>query len=280
MRRIFLESLLSIIKFEANTIIMKKVSTALTALILTFGIISCEKPNTENTDAETLIEETTSSAHENIGNPADVKVEDGPFQMPELKYGYADLEKSIDPKTMEVHYSKHFLGYANNLNKAIKGTPNESKSIEEIMKSLDLTNAALRNNGGGYYNHDLYFATMSPNGGGQPTGDLAEAINRDFGSFEELQNKLSEAGAKQFGSGWAWLVVDKEGKLAVGSTANQDNPLMPGQSISGTPILGIDVWEHAYYLRYQNKRPDYITAFFDVVDWDAVNENYTKAIAK
>ena len=256
---------------------MKKLSIVLSALVLAFGLTACDQPKTENVD--NTAETTQNTTTESVGNPADVKADGGTFAMPGLKYGYADLEKSIDAKTMEVHYSKHFLGYTNKLNEAIKGTPMEGKSIEEIMKGLDLNNGAVRNNGGGYYNHNLYFATMSPNGGGQPSGALAEAINKDFGSFDELKNKLAEAGGKQFGSGWAWLVV-KDGKLAVGSTANQDNPLMPNQSISGTPILGIDVWEHAYYLRYQNKRPDYITAFFDVVDWNAVAENYSKATAK
>jgi len=257
---------------------MKKLSITLGTLILAFGLTSCDQPKTENTTETTTQTESTAS-NENVGNPADVKVDGGKFEMPGLKYGYADLEKAIDAKTMEVHYSKHFLGYANKLNEAIKGTPMENQSIEEILKGLDMNNAAVRNNGGGYYNHSLYFATMSPNGGGQPSGALAEAINKEFGSFEELKNKLADAGAKQFGSGWAWLVVDKAGKLAVGSTANQDNPLMPNQPISGTPILGIDVWEHAYYLRYQNKRPDYINAFFEVVDWNAVAENYAKATA-
>ncbi len=254
---------------------MKKLSIALASLILTFGILSCEKTNTENT--EQVTDEAASA--ETIGNPADVKTDDGPFQIDPLKYGYADLEKSIDAKTMEVHYSKHYLGYANKLNEAVKGNELEGKSIEDIMKGLDMNNAALRNNGGGFYNHRLYFASMSPTGGGQPTGTLAEAINKEFGSFDELKNKLSDAAAKRFGSGWAWLVV-KDGKLAVGSTPNQDNPLMPGLDISGTPILGIDVWEHAYYLRYQNKRPDYINAFFDVVDWGFVGQNYNEAIAK
>lgn len=258
---------------------MKKLSIALSAMILAFGMISCDhKESKDSTDpVATESTSTDGNSSEAVENSADVKVDEGPFEMPALNYGYADMEKAIDAKTMEVHYSKHFLGYANNLNKAIKGTADESKSIEEILKGLDLKNAALRNNGGGYYNHVMYFATISPNGGGAPTGPLAEAINRDFGSFDELKKQLSEAGAKQFGSGWAWLVSDASGKLSVGSTANQDNPLMPGQSISGTPIFGIDVWEHAYYLRYQNKRADYITAFFDIVDWNAVNENYAKA---
>lgn len=256
---------------------MKKLSIVLSALVLAFGLTACDQPKTENVD--NTAETTQNTTTESVGNPADVKADEGSFNVAPLNYGYADLEKSIDAKTMEVHYSKHYLGYTNKLNAAAKEAGLDGKTIEEILTGMDMNNSALRNNAGGFYNHTLYFGTMSPNGGGQPSGALAEAINKDFGSFDELKNKLAEAGGKQFGSGWAWLVV-KDGKLAVGSTANQDNPLMPNQSISGTPILGIDVWEHAYYLRYQNKRPDYITAFFDVVDWNAVAENYSKATAK
>lgn len=257
---------------------MKKLTIAISAVVLAFGLTSCEKPATETNTPETTTSTEESPANETVGNPADVKTDAGPFQLEALKYGYADLSKSIDSKTMEVHYSKHYLGYANKLNEAIKGTPNETKSIEEIMKGLDLNDTALRNNGGGYYNHKLYFASLSPTGGGEPTGALAEAIKKDIGSFDELKKQLADAGAKRFGSGWAWLVV-KDGKLAVGSTANQDNPLMPGQEISGTPILGIDVWEHAYYLKYQNKRPEYIDAFFNVVDWNFIGQNYDAAVA-
>lgn len=216
----------------------------------------------------------------NIPGPNDVKANGSPFQLVSLNYGYKDLEKSIDAQTMEIHFSKHYLAYTNNLNKAIEGTELANKTIEEILENLDLKNSAVRNNGGGFYNHSLYFTTISPNGGGEPTGKLATEINKEFGSFDALKKQLADVGAKQFGSGWSWLVVTKEGKLAVGSTANQDNPLMPGQNINGTPILGIDVWEHAYYLRYQNKRADYITAFFDIVDWNQVNKNYLKAIGK
>jgi len=254
---------------------MKKFATILSAVILTYGVVSCEKPEPENTTI--TVTDTDADSARTIGNVADVKTDSGPFQIEPLKYGYADLEKSIDAETMELHYSKHYLGYANKLNDAVKGTELEGKSIEDIMKGMDLNNSALRNNGGGYYNHRLYFAIMSPDGGGQPSGALAEAINTEFGSFDELKNKLSEAASTRFGSGWAWLTVNN-GKLAVGSTANQDNPLMPGQDISGTPILGIDVWEHAYYLKYQNKRPDYINAFFDVVDWGIVNQYYEEAL--
>lgn len=243
---------------------------------LSVALLACNDNQTANPDNNSSAATTSSSV---VGNPADVKTDEGPFQIEPLKYGYADLEKSIDAKTMEVHFSKHYLGYANKLNKEIAGKPQASMPIEDILKNLDMSNSTLRNNGGGYYNHRLYFATMSPAGGGMPSGVLADAVTKEFGSFDSLKAKLSSEAEKKFGSGWAWLVV-KNGKLAVGSTSNQDNPLMPGLDISGTPILGIDVWEHAYYLRYQNKRPDYIKAFFDVVDWTAVNDNYTKALGK
>ncbi|PZQ77719.1 MAG: superoxide dismutase, partial [Flavobacterium johnsoniae] len=164
-------------------------------------------------------------------------------------------------------------------NKAIAGTALEKQTIEEILSKLDLENKAVRNNAGGYYNHNLYWEIMGPKKGGEPTGALAEAINKDLGSFENFKTQLTEAATKQFGSGWAWLVVDKTGKLVIGSTPNQDNPLMPNMSVSGTPILGLDVWEHAYYLKYQNKRPDYITAFFNLINWDAVAKKYEAAKA-
>lgn len=255
---------------------MKKITLVISPILIGLVMFSCEKPKTEETDITIVSEPTT----EVPGNPSDVKADDGPFNVAPLAYGYADLDKSIDAKTMEVHYSKHYLGYTNKLNSAVKEAGLEGKSIEDILKGMDMNNSALRNNAGGFYNHSLYFGTMSPNGGGQPNGVLADEITKDFGTFDELKTKLSDAGAKQFGSGWAWLVVNKDGKLEVGSTANQDNPLMPNVGISGTPILGIDVWEHAYYLRYQNKRPDYIKAFFDVIDWNVVGENYSKATAK
>lgn len=204
---------------------------------------------------------------------------EGKFQMVRLPYAYNALEPHIDAATMEIHYSKHHLGYTNNLNKAIAGSALESKSIEEIMRTLDMSNMVLRNNGGGYYNHNLYWEIMSPTKT-EPKGKLLERIKADFGSVEKLKDLLTEAGTKQFGSGWAWLVVDKDGKLKVGGTANQDNPLMPGLSVSGTPIIGIDVWEHAYYLKYQNLRPKYIEAFFAVLNWDAVAAKYEAAIKK
>ena len=198
------------------------------------------------------------------------------FELPKLPYAYDALEPHIDARTMEIHYSKHHQAYTTNLNAAIEGTDLAGKSIEDILTSLDLNNKAVRNNGGGFYNHNLFWEVMAPNAGGEPTGELATAINEAFGSFEAFKDAFSKAGATQFGSGWAWLCV-KNGKLEVCSTANQDNPLMPGIGCEGTPILGLDVWEHAYYLNYQNRRPDYINAFFNVVNWDVVAKKYAAA---
>ena len=197
-----------------------------------------------------------------------------PFELPQLDYPHNALEPHIDQKTMEIHHGKHHAGYTAKLNAAIEGTDFSDKSINELMSSLDMSNSALRNNGGGFYNHSLFWKVMSPNGGGLPSGSLANAIDRDFGSFDSFKDAFSKAAATQFGSGWAWLCVLDEGKLEVCSTPNQDNPMMPGVACGGTPILGIDVWEHAYYLNYQNRRPDYIEAFFKVVNWDQVQKNY------
>lgn len=198
------------------------------------------------------------------------------FELPKLPYAYDALEPHIDARTMEIHHSKHHQAYTTNLNAAIAGTELEGKSIEEILKNLDMSKGAVRNNGGGFYNHNLFWTVMSSNGGGEPTGELAEAINRDFGSFAAFKDKFSKAGATQFGSGWAWLCI-KGGKLDVCGTPNQDNPLMPNTGDGGTPILGMDVWEHAYYLNYQNRRPDYITAFFNVINWDEVARRFAEA---
>ena len=195
------------------------------------------------------------------------------FELPQLPYAYDALEPHIDARTMEIHHGKHHAGYTNKLNAAITGTENEGKSIEEILKNLDMNNAAVRNNGGGFYNHSLFWSVMSPNGGGSPTGELADAINEAFGSFESFRDQFSNAAATRFGSGWAWL-CSTNGKLGVCSSANQDNPLMPTIGCGGVPILGIDVWEHAYYLNYQNKRPDYVSAFFNVINWDEVASRY------
>ena len=196
------------------------------------------------------------------------------FELPKLNYAHDALEPHIDAKTMEIHHGKHHAGYTSKLNAAIEGTELEGKSIEDILHNLDLSNNAVRNNGGGFYNHRLFWEVMSPDGGGNPSGDVAKAIDDAFGSFDKFKEKFSSAAATQFGSGWAWLCVHQGGSVEVCSTPNQDNPLMPNVGCAGTPILGIDVWEHAYYLNYQNKRPDYIEAFFNVINWDKVAELY------
>ena len=196
------------------------------------------------------------------------------FQLPKLPYAYDALEPYIDARTMEIHHTKHHNGYTNNLNNAIAGTELEAKDIEEILSSLDMNNAAVRNNGGGFYNHSLFWKVMSPNGGGEPSGALAEAINGAYRSFASFKDAFSKAAATRFGSGWAWLCVQKGGEVEVCSSANQDNPLMSGIGCGGTPILGLDVWEHAYYLNYQNRRPDYINAFFSVINWEEVSKRY------
>ena len=195
------------------------------------------------------------------------------FELPKLNYSFDALEPHIDAKTMEIHYGKHHNGYTNNLNNAISGTELESKTIEEILKNLDLDNMALRNNAGGYFNHNLFWEIMSPNCGGNPSGEISEAINSNFNSFENFKEEFKKAAATRFGSGWAWLCVLGDGKLEICSTPNQDNPLMEN-SCGGNPILCLDVWEHAYYLNYQNRRPDYIEAFFSLINWDEVNSKY------
>jgi Fe-Mn family superoxide dismutase len=196
------------------------------------------------------------------------------FELPKLSYAYDALEPHIDARTMEIHHSKHHNGYTTKLNGAITGSDLESKSIEEILTNLDMSNGAVRNNGGGFYNHSLFWSVMNPNNKGELSGELKEAIMAEFGSFEAFKDAFSKAAATQFGSGWAWLCVLPGGKVEVCSTPNQDNPLMPGVSCDGTPILGIDVWEHAYYLNYQNRRPDYIEAFFNVINWNEVASRY------
>ncbi|MBB5635414.1 Fe-Mn family superoxide dismutase [Pedobacter cryoconitis] len=199
------------------------------------------------------------------------------FELPALPYATDALEPHIDKTTMEIHHDKHHQAYVTNLNKALEGKPEASQSIEEIIKHISKFPAAVRNNGGGHFNHSLFWEVMGHNKGGEPTGELAEAIKAAFGSFAEFKTKFAEAGATRFGSGWAWLSVGADRKLIVSSTPNQDNPLMDIAEVKGTPILGMDVWEHAYYLKYQNKRPDYIAAFWNVVNWDAVAERFKKA---
>ena len=198
------------------------------------------------------------------------------FELPKLSYSYDSLEPHIDARTMEIHHSKHHAGYTAKLNAAISGTPLEGQSIEDLIKNLDMSNSAVRNNGGGFYNHCLFWSVMSPS----PkvlSANLADAIDNSFGSFDEFKTAFSAAAATQFGSGWAWLCVLDGGQLEVCSTPNQDNPLMPGIACNGVPILGVDVWEHAYYLNYQNRRPEYIDAFFNVIDWGEVEVRFERA---
>ena len=201
------------------------------------------------------------------------------FVLPALPYATDALEPHIDKATMEIHHGKHHQAYVTNLNKALEGKPEANSSIEDIIKNVSKFPPAVRNNGGGHYNHTMFWTLLSPNGGGEPSGDLATAINTAFGSFADFKTKFAEAGATRFGSGWAWLTVGADKKLQVSSTSNQDNPLMDIAEVKGTPILGMDVWEHAYYLKYQNRRPDYIAAFWNVVNWNHVNELYKKAMA-
>jgi len=198
------------------------------------------------------------------------------FKLPELTYDYSALEPHIDARTMEIHHTKHHGAYTSKLNDAIAGTDLEGKSIGDIMAGISGHSAAVRNNGGGYYNHNLFWTVMSPNGGGAPSGDLAAAIDKDFGSFDAFREQFNNAAATRFGSGWAWLVKQADGKLVVTSTPNQDNPLMDIAEVKGIPVLGLDVWEHAYYLHYQNRRPDYIGAFWNVVNWEEVAARFAK----
>ena len=196
------------------------------------------------------------------------------FKLPDLSYDYNALEPHIDARTMEIHHSKHHAGYTNNLNNAIEGTALEGKSVEDILSGISSASKAVRNNGGGFYNHRLYWSVMGPNAGGEPTGDLLASINSAFGSFAEFKSAFGTAAATRFGSGWAWLVKQADNSLVVSSTPNQDNPLMDLADIKGTPVLGIDVWEHAYYLNYQNRRPAYIEAFWNVINWDEVSKRF------
>ena len=198
------------------------------------------------------------------------------FELPALPYASDALEPNIDKATMEIHHGKHHAAYVTNLNKALEGK-DDSSSIEDICKNISKYPMAVRNNGGGHFNHSLFWTVMAPNAGGKPSGELASAIDAAFGSFEDFKTAFSQAGATRFGSGWAWLIVGADGKLAVTSTPNQDNPLMDVAEVQGTPILGVDVWEHAYYLNYQNRRPDYLTAFFNTINWDEVAKRFAAA---
>lgn len=256
---------------------MKKVFFLLACCFLVLFLGSCKrKKYTE------VVEVPLPTAEEKltIGSPDDVKAESGAFELTKLNYSYDALAPNIDAMTMEMHYSKHYLTYTNNLNKALAGSDQENIPIEEIFKKLDMNNSDLRNNIGGYYNHTLYFDIIGPKAGGKPTDTLASAIDKDFGSFENFKTQFEDASNKQFGSGWTWLLVDKTGKLQISSTPNQDNPLMPRAEIAGTPILGLDLWEHAYYLDYQYKRKKYIEAFFNIINWKKVSEKYEEVLSK
>lgn len=203
------------------------------------------------------------------------------FALPDLPYAYDALEPSFDAQTMEIHHAKHHAGYVSNLNKAIEADPKlKGKSLDDLLKNAGSYGPAVRNNAGGHYNHTLFWTILTPNGDGQPQGKLADAINKTFGSFEKFKTQFSDSAKTRFGSGWAWLVVTKEGKLQITTSANQDNPLMDLAPVKGTPILGLDVWEHAYYLKYQNKRPDYINAFWNIVNWKEVSQRFDKAKSK
>jgi Fe-Mn family superoxide dismutase len=253
---------------------MKKIAIVLSVLVF-LSLGSCRK------DKLVEVVEVPLPSVDNkitIGQPDDVKAVNGKYSLYELPYKYDALAPHIDAMTMEIHYSKHYLAYTNKLNQTLAGTDKEELTIEDLLKRMDLNNADLRNNAGGYYNHTLFFEIMSPKGSRTPKDTLAATINRDFGSFAAFKNQFTTAATKQFGSGWAWLVVDKAGKLQITSTPNQDNPLMPRQTVSGKPILALDVWEHAYYLGYQYKRKEYINAFYNIINWDKVGEKYKETL--
>src|SRR5690554_2323477 len=199
------------------------------------------------------------------------------FELPQLPYDFNALEPQIDARTMEIHHGKHHNAYVTNLNEALKGSDLQGKDLEELMKNISSALTAVRNNGGGHYNHSLFWTVLSPNGGGEPSGEIAEAIKSKFGSFSSFKEEFNKAAATRFGSGWAWLSVDGSGNLQVSSTPNQDNPVMDVADAQGTPILGLDVWEHSYYLKYQNRRPEYISAFWNVVNWEEVGKRYAAA---
>jgi Fe-Mn family superoxide dismutase len=246
-------------------------------LLITISLSCNNKKLTEVVEVPlpTTVPEKVSS-----GIPDDVKADEGAFQMEKLPYLYDALAPNISARTLETHYSKHYLTYTNNLNKALAGTALENLTIEEVLAKLDLNDATIRNNAGGYYNHTLYWQCMAPKAGGEPKDILAEAIIKKFISFENFTSAFKAEATKQFGSGWVWLIVDRSGVLQITSTQNQDNPLMQNALVPGTPILALDVWEHAYYLDYQYKRKNYIDAFFNVINWNKVGENYDAAVKK
>jgi superoxide dismutase, Fe-Mn family len=250
--------------------------------LLVVGLILLVTVSCNNKKLTEVVEVPLPAAEEKmtIGHPEDVKAEKGAFEMIKLPYSYDALAPNIDALTMEIHYSKHYLTYTNNLNRVLAGTESESLPIEEILRKLDVSNAELRNNAGGYYNHNIFWESMAAKAGGQPKDTLATAINRDFESFDSFRMQFEDAASRHFGSGWVWLVTDKSGKLQITSTQNQDNPLMPNAVVKGTPILALDLWEHAYYLNYQYKRKKYIDAFFNVINWGKVTEKYEEAMRR
>lgn len=256
---------------------MKNIRFLLLNLILAIVLLSCNKKKLTE-----VVEVPLPSPKEKVvmGMPDDVKADEGSFQLEKLPYKYDALAPGITALTMETHYSKHYLTYTNNLNKAIVGTPLENLTIEEVLLKLDTSVPEIKNNAGGYYNHSLYFKCMEPKSEGQPKDTLASAIDKRFGSFENFTSAFKNEANKQFGSGWAWLIVDKLGELQITTTQDQDNPLMKNALVPGKPILALDLWEHAYYLDYQYKKRNYIDAFFDLINWKKVGENYEEAIMK
>ncbi|MFM9827001.1 superoxide dismutase [Flavobacterium sp.] len=256
---------------------MKKIKFLVSILILLIVIVSCNKKKLTE-----VVEVPLPTAEEKItmGVPDDVSAEEGTFQLEKISYDYEELNPSISPLTLEMHYSKHYLTYTNNLNKAIAETELEGLTIEEVLSKLDTSIPEIKNNAGGYYNHSLYFKCLSPKTDGKPKDTLATAITKKFGSFEDFKATFKDEATKQFGSAWIWLIVDNSGELQITSTQNQDNPLMRNALVKGKPILALDLWEHSYYLDYQYKRKFYVDAFFKVINWKKVNENYEEAIKK
>ncbi|MBA4277161.1 superoxide dismutase [Flavobacterium sp.] len=256
---------------------MKKIPFLITSLLFITVLLSCNKKKYVE-----VVEVPLPTAQEKVtmGMPDDVKADEGAFQLEKLPYNYDALAPNIDALTMEMHYSKHYLTYTNNLNKAVAGTALENLTIEEVLAKLDPSVPEIKNNAGGYYNHSLYFKCMGPKSEGQPNDTLAAAITKKFGSFNEFTTAFKDEAAKQFGSSWVWLIVDRSGNLQITSTQNQDNPMMRNALVPGKPILALDLWEHAYYLDYQYKRKNYVDAFFNVINWNKVAENYEEALKK
>ena len=256
---------------------MKTINFFIVSTLSVLLLISCNKKKYTE-----VVEVPLPTAQEKItiGMPEDVRADPGSFLMDKLAYSYDALAPTVSPFTLETHYSKHYLTYTNNFNKAVAGTGLENLSIEEVISQLDVNNIELRNNAGGYYNHNIYWRSMAPDAGGLPKDTIAAVINRDFGSYQNFKTAFTMEATKQFGSSWTWLIVDKSGKLHVTSTQNQDNPLMRNSTLKGTPIIGLDLWEHAYYLGYQYRRRSYIESFFNVLNWKKINEAYESATRK